>query len=269
MSADQTQDPWALYDALIAGIPDGVAVTDVVLNRWAAVATDQGTVGLGAAFDGGPPVDPSAWRVRGRPLREVAALARSWNLRLAGLGVAALNAWYAAPDRVAALPGVRFGHDADYFGRWGSVLGTRPTAVIGHFPDVEGLSGDITVLERRTRGDDLPDSACEYVLPRCELVAITGSTVVNKTLPRLLELTRRAEVHLVGPTAPPVPGVYPAQVREIAGSVVTDAAECLEFVALGLRHLVGCPALQMFSLPLTGAATPGAGQRPDHRKETR
>ena len=39
---------------------------------------------------------------------------------------------------------------------------------------------------------DYPDSACEYVLPTCDYVFISGSAFVNKTMPRLLELSRDA-----------------------------------------------------------------------------
>ena len=34
--------------------------------------------------------------------------------------------------------------------------------------------------------DDFLDSACEYILPEQDFVFITGMTLTNKTLPRLL-----------------------------------------------------------------------------------
>lgn len=240
---------WSLYDRAIDGIPDGIEVVDALVNRWAAVRTEGGHLGLGMVYEGGPAAPQDAWEVRGRRLREVAAYAKSWDLRLAALGVAALNAWYCTPERLGG-PGVRLGPEANFFRSRAADLGSRKTAIVGHFPDVEHLQGDVTVLERRPRGDDLPDAACEVVLPACELVAITGSTVVNKTLPRLLELASRAEVHLVGPTAPPVAEAYPSCVVEIAGSVVVDPDACWHQVALGRRHLVDSPALQMFSYPI-------------------
>ncbi len=253
--ADPTaRNPWALYDALIEGVPDGIVVTDALVNRWAALRTDTGAVGLGMSYEAGPRSCPDDWAVRGRPLRDVARYAKSWDLRLASLGVAALNAWYATPERLDALAAagheVVRGRASNFFRRHAGILGVRKTAIVGHFPDVDDLTGDVTVLERRTRGNDLPDPACEYVLPGCELVAITGSTVVNKTLPRLLELAKDAEVHLVGPTAPPSLDAYPPCVVEFAGSVVVDPDECWRLAGLGLRTIVESPALDMFSISL-------------------
>lgn len=129
------------------------------------------------------------------------------------------------------------------------LVGSR-SAVIGHFSFVEQLGGRTVVLERRPRGDDLPDSACEYELPGREVVAITGSALTNKTLPRLLELCAGARVHLVGPSAPPATEAYPACVREIDGAVVVDPDRCFRDAGMGARRLTGSPALRRFALPL-------------------
>ena len=182
-------------------------VADALVNRRAAVRTGEGVVGYALVYDGGPPLPTDAWLVRGRPLREVAAYATSWNLRLASLGVAALNAWYAAPDRIARLPGVVCGASESFLPRMSETLRSRKTTVVGHFRGIEDLGDDITILERHPRGDDLPDSACEWVLPDSEIVVSTGSAIVNMTLPRLLALCPHAEVYLVGPTAPPHPPI--------------------------------------------------------------
>lgn len=243
-------DPWQLYEALLADLPEGPVVTGALANRWAAVRTDLGDVGVAMAYPSGPRSPSEAWQVTGRPLREVAALATSWDLRLASVGVAALNAWYAAPDRLAARPGITWGPETGFFRRLAAEVGVRRTVVVGHFPDVESLTGDVTVLERTPRGDDLPDSAAEYVLPDAELVAITGSTVVNKTLPRLLELAKDADVHLLGPSAPPHPDAYPPCVVGLAGSCVVDPDRAWHHVALGVSGLVRSDALRMFAIEI-------------------
>lgn len=249
MSSNAVATPWGLYDALIRGIPEGVQVSHAIVNRWAAVTTESGSVGIAMAFDGGPHSDVNAWRLAGRSLREVASYAKSWNLRLASVGVAAMNAWYADAERLRAAPEVLFGPRTNFFASAGAHPLDR-TAFVGHFPDVENLAGNVTVLERNPRGTDLPDSACEYVLPGCERVIITGSTLVNKTLPRLLELSANAEVHVVGPSTPPAVGIYPSCVHTIHGSVVVDPDECLHYVGLGLPKLARSTAVEMFSMAL-------------------
>ena len=69
---------------------------------------------------------------------------------------------------------------------------------------------------------------------------ITGSSIVNKTLPRLLELCKNAYVVLTGPTVPLCPALLERGIDRLAGMVVTDragarrhAAECLEGAARG------------------------------------
>lgn len=241
-------NPWGLYERLIDGVPAGITVTRALVNRWTVVGTDTGTMGVAMTCHGGPRLPEPV--IVDAELREVAALVTSWNLRLASLGVAALNAWYAQPARLEGLAGLVWDEQADWAARLAPSLAARSSAVVGHFPATEQLTGPTIVLERRPRGDDLPDPACEYELPGREFVAITGSTLTNKTLPRLLELCAGARVHLVGPSAPPALGIYPACVREFDGAVVVDPDLCFQQAGMGARRLIASPALRRFALPV-------------------
>jgi uncharacterized protein (DUF4213/DUF364 family) len=65
----------------------------------------------------------------------------------------------------------------------------KKVAVVGHFSLVEkqlGCKCSLSILEREPEGTDFLDSACEYILPEQDFVFITGMTLTNKTLPRLL-----------------------------------------------------------------------------------
>lgn len=242
-------DPWQFYRALVDGIDPAITVTDAQVNRWAMVRTDHDAAGICAVYDGGPSSPSEAWQVQGRRLRDVAANVFSWDNRLAALGVAAINAYWNDPDRVAGLPGLRRGSGTNFFETAAATLGQRRTAIVGHFPIVDHLEGDIVVLQREACGRDLPDAAAEYVLPGCEVVVITGSAVTNRTLPRLLELCATAQVHIVGPSTPAAPVAYPPCVGELAGSVVVDPDRAWHAVAMGL-HLPDSPALERFSVHL-------------------
>jgi uncharacterized protein (DUF4213/DUF364 family) len=77
-------------------------------------------------------------------------------------------------------------------------------------------------LERRPELGDTPDPACEYLLPRQDCVCITGTAVTNKTLPRLLQLSRSAYTVLVGPSVPLSRVWFDHGVDLVAGAVVTD-----------------------------------------------
>ncbi len=97
--------------------------------------------------------------------------------------------------------------------------------VVGHFPHVEDISeyAKLTVLERNCRNDcDTPDPACEYVMCDADYAFITGVTLINKTAPRLLELSKNAKTILVGPSAIPSLVLFENGADIIAGRVVLD-----------------------------------------------
>jgi uncharacterized protein (DUF4213/DUF364 family) len=60
----------------------------------------------------------------------------------------------------------------------------KRVAVIGHFRDLERIAAvcHLSILERRPEPGDLPDTACEFVLPEQEVVIMTATTLINKTL---------------------------------------------------------------------------------------
>ena len=86
------------------------------------------------------------------------------------------------------------------------------------------------ILEREPKSGDYPDSACEYLLPECDLVVITGSAAINKTLPRLLELSRNAEVVLTGPTVSCCPALRELGIHRLSGRVITECDAMLKAI---------------------------------------
>lgn len=214
-------NPWQLYDGLIDLIPHDLRVTQAIGGHVAFVLNDAGGAGI-ASHDKGGLVSSdrddhsdtgrtTAWeRFEGQSLRDVAGLVKSWNFSEASVGVAAMNSWLNSAERVE-----RSGHhidtfDTDVFHARAPELTGKKVAVIGHFPNaVDTFDGsDLSILERDPREGDLPDSACEYVLPDSDAVFITGMTVANKTLPRLLQLSQGKRVILVGASVPFAPEVF-------------------------------------------------------------
>ncbi len=162
----------------------------------------------------------------GRPLKDVAAYVKSWNLQEASLGIAAINAFYNTPELVRrwlAKPLQELRSPGAFTSMLDAIDGKK-VAVIGHFPDMEAAAErcDLSVLERNPQDGDLPDFAAEYVLPEQEFVFITGTAITNKTLPRLLEVCAGATVVLVGPSVPLVPWWFDYGVDVLAGTVVMD-----------------------------------------------
>lgn len=102
----------------------------------------------------------------------------------------------------------------------------KTVALVGHFPFVHHVREEIEdfyVLDMDPKGQDLPASAAPEILPRADVVAITGMTFINGTMGELLALCRPdAYVIILGPTTPLSPIFHDHGVDLLAGSVVED-----------------------------------------------
>jgi len=232
---------WTIYDRLLAGLPENVLVSSFAGGlHWFGVQS-AGSMGLAMAVHETHCSPSLAGRVAGQDLRTVAALAKSWNFADAALGLAALNSFYNAPARVLGWA------QADYFvHQTGAnafatmlprVVGKR-VAVIGHFHGLEEIAKvcSLTILERRPQPGDAPDPACEVILPEADFVFITGVTLINKTIVRLLQLCPQAFVVLVGPTVPLAPVWFELGVGMIAGLMIDDVPGTFQLVQEGGKH---------------------------------
>jgi len=227
---------WTLYDDLLAGIPEDLVVEDCLVGiHWILVRS----VGTGMAMTPGEGHGRHGLhgKLRGRPVRELAQAARSWNFLEAAIGIAAMNSWYNAPSVLDRLwtSGAERASDRNVFEESAERFAGRKVAVIGHFPGLEDLARNcrLSILERRPQEGDFPDPACESILPEQDLVVATGTTLMNKTLPRLLRLCRGREFILTGPTTPFAPVMFQHGATQLAGSVVLETEQVWRHVAEG------------------------------------
>lgn len=220
---------WDLYDSLIAGIPDGPSVDECIIGlNWTFVRSGD-RAGIAMTYRGSSVSGLTNGAVVGKPLKEIASGMKSWDMLQASMGVAACNAWYNNFENLPLL-GVdpsdgKAGSGGSIFNEPLDMLSGKNVAVIGHFPYIEKQLGDkcrLSVLERDPEEQDYLDSACEYILPGQDFVYITGMTLTNKTLPRLLTLCKKAKTTLVGPSSPVTPVLFEYDVDCIAGFCITD-----------------------------------------------
>lgn len=208
---------WPIYDQLIAGIPaDATVVDPQQTQRWTLVASEF-AVGSAMSFQA-EIKEPE--KFRGTSLRELAGLIKSEDLSMASLGLAAINSFYNQEKMLQnnfsncvlleqdALKQI---HD----------LSQQKVGMIGHFPYVDRfpeIRKFTTIFELAPREGDLPAEQAEDLLPEMQTVFITASTLVNKTLPRLLELAENAQVILVGASCPLTPILFSAGIDQIGGT---------------------------------------------------
>ena len=253
--------PWKFYNHLIGHIPDDIIVRDYCLGtHWSYIEADCG-MGVSFTCKGGARRQFTN-DLRGMPLREVAELAKSWCFEEASLGVAALNAYYAQKELLDPLGAVydepverpdgtiRKMDAFEIFRPRIEASKRKNVTVIGHFPHVDRITeyANLTVLERNcTQSLDTPDPACEYVLPKSDFTFVTGVTIINKTAPRLLDLTQSGTTIFVGPSVVMSPFLFDWGAEMLAGSVVADPDKVRFAVKNGAGQFFG-EALQMTSI---------------------
>lgn len=232
----QLPDEWALYKDLIAGVPDDIGVLDVAIgNHWIYVEAESGC-GMALTVNSGRGTLGLEGRLSHITLKDLACQCTSWNFLEASVGVAALNAWYSTPDNARAV-GMKIEDKAtnDGFDLYHGLCTGRNVTVVGHFPLIERMQDDcnLTILEREPRDDDVPDSGCEYIIPHQDFTFLTGITLTNKTMPRLLQLAQKGSTILVGPSVVPAPVLYEYGVDCMAGSVIEDSEKAKRAIMHG------------------------------------
>lgn len=231
-------DFFALYDQLIEKIPENIPVTGTLAGQcWTAVET---AAHFGMAMT--TPVDTTPRMLSGSHtgmgLKELAGAAKSWNLAESGYGMAAINAYYNMPERLAALGAYE---PFENYCTDGLDLCGKHIGVVGHLNMPQSVceqAASLRILERSPKPGDYPDSACDWLLPQCDVVIITASTLVNKTLPHLLELSKNAYTILAGPSCPMCPALLDFGIDRIAGLVITNTEGMKEKIR---REIPGPP----------------------------
>lgn len=219
-------EQWNLYKRLIGDIPADIQVKDLCIgHHWVLVQAECGC-GMAMLTGGGAGSYSLASSALHMSLRDLACQATSWNFMEASVGVAALNAWYSSGARIeAAGMKIEEGGVNDGFELYRGLCAGKNVTVVGHFPLIERLGGEceLTILERSPQTGDIPDPACEYIIPYQDYTFITGITLINKTLPRLLQLAHgHGSVIMVGPSVVPAPLFYEYGVDCLAGAFIDD-----------------------------------------------
>ena len=223
---------WEIYDALIEGIPEDLVVDELICGKKRFYVRSGNGVGIASSRPYETRMPMITKNKIGMPLREVAVCVKSWNYVEAAVGVAAINAYYNNPQ-VARANGVVFSDAArvedrrfDPFIMSQNEIKDKKVAVVGHFPYIEKLMApkcDFSIIEWVPEEGDYPMPACEYILPECDYVYLTWASIVDKMLPRLLALSKKAKlVTLVGPGTTLAPVLFDYGIGDLSGFVVKD-----------------------------------------------
>ncbi|WP_265457237.1 Rossmann-like domain-containing protein [Enterococcus sp. HY326] len=208
---------WSIYNQLIAGIPETAKVQDIRrTSRWTLVASEW-AIGSAMSFQ---KENGQSEKFVGTSLKKLASLILSDDLSEASLGLAAINSFYNQEKKIYNTFSEYSLFKEDALKQIHNMK-QQKVGMVGHFPYIDRfpeLRKFTTVFELAPRLGDLPAERAEDLLPKMETVFITASTLVNKTLPHLLELAQGAQVILVGASCPLSPHLFSAGIEQIGGT---------------------------------------------------
>ncbi|MFN2184362.1 MAG: Rossmann-like domain-containing protein [Anaerolineae bacterium] len=225
-----------IIDRLLDNLQVDAPVRQILVGAfWTAVVldTDPPRCGLAStlrAETGGPwPPVVRAGLLMEKSGRELADMLRSERILEASIGMAAANALLEVGE--SALPEVNA--DQIILERGAG----RNVAIVGHFPFIDRVreaAANCWVLELHPGPGDLPAHQAVEVLPQADVVALTGTSLVNHTFDALMDLCRPdAFVLLLGPSTPLSPVLFDTGLSALSGTVVDDVERVLLSVGQG------------------------------------
>jgi uncharacterized protein len=224
-----------ILEALLEQLPpDDDPVRNIFVGvHWTAVCSRG--CGLASTLVGEGPHGNNPIRDVGslhqKSTRELARWVHSDNLLEASIGMAALNSLLVVDESQAVEINA-----AEVLAREGK---GKNIAVVGHFPFVErlrALARNLWVIEKRPYRDDLPEQAAGDYLPQAEVVAITGTTLINHTLESLLAFCpSTALVMVLGPSTPLSPILFDYGIHMLSGAKVVDETAAIQTIQQGAK----------------------------------
>jgi uncharacterized protein len=215
------------FDAAVKDIRLGTFQT-AVLARYCGLASTPHDKG---PHMGRTPIKESG-KLLGKTSRQLAEMANSESQMEAAIGMAAINSLVEINDKHC-----RELNAGDLIGRRGT---GKNIAIVGHFPFIPALrklARHLWVLEQNPQDGDIQDTEADNILPRADIVGITGTAITNKTIEHLLELCEsKAFVVILGGTAPMSPVLFDYGVDAVSGTRVLDTEMVLQYVSQGATY---------------------------------
>ena len=211
---------------------------------WTAVVSKH--CGLASTLHEGHPyhkIVREPGKLRGKSALELAEYANSDHLLEASIGMAAINSLIDV-DEARCIEKNAFDVLAEK-GRGKNI------AIVGHFPwiiKLRKIARKLWVLEQRPREGESPAEAAEEILPKADVVGLTGTTLINHTIEKLLDLSKGKFIVMVGPSSPLSPVLFDYGIDVISGSKIVDTEKTIRFITEGAIHTQteGIKHLNMF-----------------------
>ena len=219
-----------IIDDLISSLSGDSLVREVhTCVFWTAVVSKH--CGLSSTFRDEHPhhgMVRGVGDLRNKSALELAEYAKSDNLLEASIGMATINSLIDIDETKCDAENA-----LDVLIEKGE---GKDVAIVGHFPwipKLQKVARKLWVLEQRPQAGDLPAEAAEDIIPKADVVAITGTSLINHTAEKLLGLARGSFVVMVGPTSPLLPVLFDWGVDVVSGTKVVEPEKVLRSISEG------------------------------------
>ena len=216
-------------DAPVGQVVVGAFQTAVVLD------TDPPLCGLASSLRTDPhhdhlhPPISLAGHLLDRSVKELAEGLRSPSQLEASIGMAAFNALLEVDEAACVEANAR-----EVILEKGS---GRSVAIVGHFPFIDRVRRQAQkcwVLELEPHPGDEPAARAAEILPQADVVAMSGTTLLNHSFDDLIQMCRPdAYVLLLGASAPLTALLFDYGVDAISGTRVIDVEGAVRAVGQG------------------------------------
>ena len=226
-----------VLDTLLTDLPSGWRVSDVYVGaNWvlSVVCQPDGTQQAGVASTPRQIAPESPFQIGhyapNEKAEELVRLLSSPNMISAAVGLATLNALnQPAEDALTTFDA------AD----WLSEKSTnRAIAIFGRFPFIEDeirpFARRVWVFEQDTQAGEFDLNDIDSILPEAEVVAITGSSIINHTIDYILpHIQPQTMVAVLGPSTPLSAKLFACGVHAMFGVRVVDLQQVIASVTAG------------------------------------
>jgi uncharacterized protein (DUF4213/DUF364 family) len=175
---------------------------------------------------------PAAGLLLEKTARDLAGMAKSENIYEATIGMATINSLIEVDEGEGLELNAR-----DLIAEKGK---GKNVAIIGHFPFVPQLkkiARELWVIERILREGDHAETEAPDIIPRADVVGITGTSFTNHTIEQLLALCRRdAYVVILGDTTPLSRVLFNYGIDALSGTRVIDYEAALRCIKEGATY---------------------------------
>lgn len=219
-----------IYEDLISSAKDKFEseVKDLVVGiRWIGVKTDK--VGISITLDNNKHMTgiEEAGELIGKKSKELLEYIKTFDTLKIGIGLATLNSLIETPKNYEII------NIFDFLIERGR---DKRIVFIGHFEDIQKLKGvakELIILERKPKDEDFLDTFQEYLIPKGDIIAITGSTFANKSIKRILELSKGKYTIIFGPSTPLSTVLFDYGVDMIGGILIKDGNKVFNIISQG------------------------------------